>query len=130
MRKQTIDKIMKDLKIKGTMDSPEVSFTPETNVILFEGRSLQEDPQAFYNVIIDWIKGNIVGSKNLVHFQFKMDYFNSSSSRYLMKILMMLNEEPEWYQMTWYVEKGDEVILEKGEEYQQLLDFPVEIIEY
>jgi len=47
-----------------------------------------------------------------------------------MKILMMLNEEPEWYQMTWYVEKGDEVILEKGEEYQQLLDFPVEIIEY
>jgi len=130
MRKQTIDKIMKDLKIKGTMDSPEVSFTPETNVILFEGRSLQEDPQAFYNVIIDWIKGNIVGSKNLVHFQFKMDYFNSSSSRYLMKILMMLNEEPEWYQMTWYVEEGDEVILEKGEEYQQLLDFPVEIIEY
>ena len=130
MRKQTIDKIMKDLKIKGTMDSPEVSFTPETNVILFEGRSLQEDPQAFYNVIIDWIKGNIVGTKNLVHFQFKMDYFNSSSSRYLMKILMMLNEEPEWYQMTWYVEEGDEVILEKGEEYQQLLDFPVEIIEY
>lgn len=130
MRKQTIDKKMKDLKIKGTMDSPEVSFTPATNVILFEGRSLQEDPQAFYSVIIDWLKSNILGSKNLIHFQFKMDYFNSSSSRYLMKILMMLNEEPEWYQMTWYVEEGDEVILEKGEEYQQLLDFPVNIIEY
>ncbi len=129
MRKKLTEIRMKDLKIKGTMDSPEVSFTPESGVFLLEGRSLQEDPQAFYSVIIDWVSANIVGKKTPIHFKFKMDYFNSSSSRFLMKILMMLNEEPEWYKMTWYVEKGDEVILEKGQEYQILLDFPVEIIE-
>lgn len=130
MRKQFTNYIMKDLQIKGTMDSPEVCYTPETNTLLFEGRSLQEDPQAFYNILIDWIQANIVGKKTFFKLVFKMDYFNSSSSRYLMKILMMLNDEPEWYQMDWYVEEGDEVIYDKGQEYQQLLDFPVEIVQY
>lgn len=130
MKNKIKEQIMKDLQIKGTMDSPAVSFTPSTGIFLIEGRSLQEDPQAFFSIVIDWLSSNVMGKKIPVHFQYKMDYFNSSSSRYLMKILMMLNKEPEWYRMTWFVEEGDEVIFEKGEEYKLLLDFPVDVIEY
>ena len=121
---------MKDLFIKGTEDSPEVYYNPDKHELIFTGRSLQEDPRAFYLVIIDWINANIVGKGVPIHLKIKVDYFNSSSTRYLMKILMLLNQEPEHYRMTWYVEDGDEVIEEKGEEYKKILDFPVELVEY
>ena len=121
---------MKDLFIKGTEDSPEVVYNPRTHELVFTGRSLQEDPRAFYLVIIEWIKANIVGKNIPLHLKFKVDYFNSSSSRYLMKILLLLDQEPENCQMTWYVEEGDEVIEEKGQEFKKILSFPVKIVMY
>lgn len=118
------------LNIKSTEDSPAISCNTVKGQFLMEGRSLLEDPQVFYSDLISWFVDHVISEDIRMELQFKVDYFNSSSSRYLLKLLMLLNQNPERYKMIWFVEEGDEVIFDKGEEFQMLLDFPVAVKEY
>lgn len=62
-----------------------------------------------------------------VEIQIHLDYFNSSSGRYLIEMLYKLESQIEPNQLvnvTWVAEKDDEVMLEKGEEFMSLIKLP------
>jgi hypothetical protein len=54
-----------------------------------------------------------------------MDYFNSSSGRYLFEILTIMeleSRDKSRFHVYWYAESEDELMIEKGVELQSLLN--------
>jgi hypothetical protein len=117
--------------IDPTADTPGVIYSPKDAVFEISGRSLPENAYAFFEQLILWAEkfDPALLNQNLV-LRFKLDYFNSASGRYLLEFLATLEKrfnDASQARIEWYVDKEDELMIEKGEEFGHLLDFPLEI---
>ena len=121
---------MERIQITPEKNSPKVDFDPENGVLTFEGKSLMEDSESFYLPLVDWImryaeephKGTVV--------DFKFDYFNTSTSKWLVTItkqLKVLYDKDQDTVVNWYWPDDD--ILEYGEVIRDLVDMPINLIE-
>lgn len=118
------------LHIKRTPETPEVAFDETSSTLHITGRSLPEDAYAFYSILIDWaeqVQGPFSRETLQIHFDF--DYFNSASGRYILEFLATLEKQLNGgaAQVIWLVDREDELMIEKGEEFASLLDIPLEI---
>ena len=121
---------MERIQIKPETNSPRIDFDPVNGVLTFEGKSLMEDSESFYLPLVEWIikytenpcKGTVI--------DFKYDYFNTSSSKWLITITKQLkvlyNTDPTTV-VHWYWPDDD--ILEYGEVIRDLVDMPINMIE-
>lgn len=115
------------LKIEGTIDTPTVIFDPLNNVFEISGRSYPEDTKEFYTPILEWVDKYKVEPQKETIINFKLDYFNSSSYKPLLDILMMMEkikEKGSIVQTNWYYKNGDIDMKEVGEEFSELVDIP------
>ena len=80
------------LRIPDTPTSPEIILDKEQNRLEFYGKSLPEDSNEFYSPIISWLKEYVVSPNRETVVLFKLDYFNSSTSKKLLDIFYVLNE--------------------------------------
>lgn len=121
---------IKILHIQSTDDTPEVSFNIESGEFLIKGKSLPENAYNFYCPVLDFIKSNRLakGIRNI--FTVQLDYFNSSSGRFLFELFTILENSEyskEALTVKWVVESDDELMMEKGEELQSMLNLNFEI---
>ncbi|MFZ6051747.1 DUF1987 domain-containing protein [Halocola ammonii] len=121
------------LILEQTEDTPEVRLDPQAGVFCVRGRSLPENSYQFYKDVISWMEQFLAsGSKDKVSFLINLDYFNSSSGRYLLELFSILEKSSKNgtdVEIIWEVDSEDELMLEKGEEYRELLSVPVKIQE-
>jgi hypothetical protein len=64
-------------------------------------------------------------------FEFSFDYFNTSSSKYILEILRLIQQYKELGNevvVKWYFLEDDTDMQETGEDYQQTIDVKFEII--
>lgn len=120
----------KILNISSSEDTPEVRFDISAGEFFIKGRSLPENAFNFYSPILEFIKSHKLtkGIRNI--FTIHLDYFNSSSGRFLFELLTILEQSDyskEWLIVKWIVESDDELMIEKGEELQSMLDLHFEI---
>jgi hypothetical protein len=121
------------IKIQGTDDTPTIVLDVENDVYQISGRSLPEDVGAFYDPILDWLDGFAESSTDKMTFGFKLEYFNTASSKLLLDILLKLEEMFENGKeilVKWYYPEDDEDMEEAGEEYADIVDVPFEQIPY
>ena len=121
------------IKIQGTDDTPTVILDVENEVFQLSGRSLPEDVGAFYDPILDWLEDYAESSNAKMTFGFKLEYFNTASSKLLLDILLKLEEMFEngkEIMVKWYYPEDDEDMEEAGEEYADIVDIPFEQIPY
>lgn len=126
---------MHQLIIAGTQDTPEIILNEQDNKFLISGRSLPEDPIAFFTPIIDWFDELSKQIKNDVSFalDFKFEYFNTSSSKLVLDILDICEEmfnNGVNIMINWYYLKGDDDMFDAGEGYQEMVDVPFNLIEF
>lgn len=106
---------MHELHITPTESTPEILFSPKDNIFLIRGLSSPEDVRELYYPVIEWIKAFInetiqEGNKiytptNPFKFQSDLEYFNSSSAKFIYDIFSELKKLPphgipmvvEWY---------------------------------
>jgi Domain of unknown function (DUF1987). len=93
---------MQELHISPTRESPEVHFSPNENIFLIRGISTPEDVRAMYYPVIEWIRNYInylmqTGPRKKIYtpvtplkFKVDLEYFNSSSAKFLYDIFMEL----------------------------------------
>ena len=91
---------MQKLYIGSTSNTPEIHFSPEENIFMITGTSCPEDVRALYYPVTDWIKSfvddaiksdpNKDESVNPYKFQTDLNYFNSSSAKFLYDIFSEL----------------------------------------
>jgi hypothetical protein len=122
---------MESIRLRGTDDTPTITLDIENKIFLIAGRSLPEDVMSFYQPIVDWVKTEIpkVADDEIV-FTFKMNYFNTASSKLLLDILIALEtmyENGKNIVVHWFYDEDDEDMREAGEEYADIVDIPFEI---
>ena len=131
---------METLFIEATEFSPTVILDATKNKFEISGESRPENTGKFYEPIIKWLEQyesvlfwqkNKLGAPPQMLFEFKFEYFNSTSAKYIMDILSLLDKfHTEGYQVNvkWSFDKLDTDMKESGEEFAQLVNVPFEFI--
>ncbi len=133
---------MDSLIIEATEDSPKIVFDTTSNRFTISGESRPENAGKFYSPVINWIvkfeetlairKKEMKDESPLV-FVFKLDYFNSTSAKYIMDILLVLKKfVDDGYKVNieWHYDKRDDDMLDAGNEFSDTVDMKFDFIEY
>ena len=118
---------MELINIKGTYDTPAVILDAVNNVFEISGRSYPEDTAEFYIPILEWVDSYVKNPNKKTAFSFKLDYFNSSSYKPFLDILLRLGEIKKKgfdVEVEWHYKEGDLDIKEAGEEFSEIVDVP------
>lgn len=124
---------MKVLHIEASAHTPLVNLNPETGVMEIRGRSIPEDPEAFWGVILDWFDGYMRQPTKETLVKIDLEYFNITSSKRILFLLYKLNELVDNglnAQVEWYYRKSDEDMYEVGQDYAFMVRVPFEFKEY
>ncbi|MCK4661516.1 MAG: DUF1987 domain-containing protein [Bacteroidales bacterium] len=123
---------MDTLFFEGTEDTPEVNFNPENNIFSISGKSLPENAVDFYKPIFDWLEQYKYNTNPVTYFDFKLDYFNTSSAKQITKILLFLEKLSIDYKIIirWYYRLEDVDMLSSGTRYSKLINLNFELLEY
>jgi len=117
--------------IRETLHTPRVRVFPEEKRITVTGHSRLEDPSLFYEEFMNLIEDCFIDFKTFATFDFKLNYLNTSSSKWLFHVLKNLQNKYQGKKIitvNWYYELDDDAILEAGEVYQSLLNLPFNLI--
>lgn len=126
---------MQKLYISPTKNTPEIKFSPEEDIFLIKGNSSPEDVREMYYPVIEWIRifvEDIINGESAVYttekplkLQIDLDYFNSSSAKFLYDIfydLKRLNTSQIPYIVEWYYEDQDIDMLDAGQDIALLVE--------
>jgi len=111
---------------KGVYFIPTVIFDADRGYCEISGESYLEDTVRFYERLINWLKKYFEEVGKPLTFNFKLNYFNTSSSKCLVDILKLLKEyKDKGYEITinWYY---DDTIEDIEEELEEVEDFMYE----
>ncbi len=84
---------MKDFQsliLEETPKTPHVELNPLTGDFIFSGRSIPENAAKIYEPILNWVSEYILRARPTTNLRLNMEYFNTSSSLWLAKILKVL----------------------------------------
>jgi hypothetical protein len=120
------------LHIKQTDFTPLVQFNPIENHFEIKGESRPENTSKFYSTLLTWLSDfNSVlkkeGVERTLVFEFKFDYFNSTSAKFILDLFRKLEEikasNPQVkITILWHYEKLDEDMRDSGEEFSHLVN--------
>ena len=126
---------MRNLIVEPGPKSPKVVFDVDKYHFELAGRSIPEDSVAFYKKIYAWLDKFGPELSGRVEFDFKLEYFNTSSSKCILDVFKRINNinktnDNAEVAINWYVEEGDDDMVDTGEDYKALLsDIEFNIIE-
>ncbi len=124
---------MNPLRINETSDTPEVNLDQSRGRFEFYGKSMPEDPNEFFTPIINWFKEYITKPNKETVLIFKMDYFNTASSKKILEILSVLLEIHKKKQtviVNWHYRSNDDDMKETGETFSEIIHIPFRITPY
>ena len=115
--------------------SPYLCFDPHNNHFEISGVSRPEDVRSFYYPALEWLDifskevssspKSLYSTDHPLTFNVKLEYFNSSSAKFLFDIFMNLGELKKKgvpIQISWYYDSEDEDMKDAGEEISELAE--------
>jgi hypothetical protein len=122
---------MEPLKIERTKTTPSVILDREKGIFEISGNSLPENAMGFYQPVVDWCNDYLTNANPSTEFNFKLDYFNTASSKILFELIKLhksLLDSGKSIQINWYYHEEDEDMLEAGQDYADLTKLPFEFL--
>ena len=115
-----------------TEDSPKVQLDSVSGVLMFSGTSITENSEEFYGPVLNWLDDFINMKPKSIEVNFKLDYFNTSSSKYILEILRTIQRVSATSKIVvkWHYLIDDDDMKEAGEDYQIMVKLPFEMVEY
>ena len=86
---------MENLEINNgheMFDVPVVNFNADTGECVIEGESYLEKTAEFYDHLLAWLNQYMAEVKGDIKFSFRLTYFNTSSSKRILHIMLRLKE--------------------------------------
>lgn len=120
---------MNALNLEGTEDTPKIILDKNNGIMEISGRSLPEDSTDFYKPVLDWIEAYAQDPNPTTTFVFKLEYFNTASSKLILDVLYAL-EDIKGIKVAWYFQDEDEDMEEAGQEFSELVEIPFEFVAY
>ena len=120
---------MEPLIINPSNETPEVILDPEKALYSIKGHSFPEDVSKYYMPIIQWFKDNAKNIKHQICLRLDFDYINSASTKILMDIFHVLEEETKDSEneaaIYWLYDEDDNDNLDQGRFYEKLLNIKI-----
>ena len=123
---------MRNLELTPKFNTPSVDFNAGSGYLLMKGRSIPEDPEKFYEPILEWLDEYFRDTRQETVLEFRLEYVNSGTSKYILELLrrlQKLSKKGRQIRIIWCFETDDESIEDLGEHYKQTVDIPMEIRE-
>ena len=126
---------MRKLVIVPTVNSPKVIFDPENNRFEISGESRPPDVASFYLEILKWFDDYTLylnrsqEIKDPVVFNFDLEYFNSSSAKYILDFCKQIGDVRSKgmnLSIKWYYDKDDLDMMQVGQEMSKIAKLPFE----
>ena len=127
---------MENLKIQGTQDEfyiPAVDFNATTGICEIAGESYLEETSEFYAPLVEWLEQYIKELKTPLVFNFKLSYYNTSSSKKILDLLRIMKEFEKKggeVKVTWFYEESDIDTIEDVEDFMLITGLKINLIEY
>lgn len=122
---------LKPVLIPKTQTTPEIIFQPSEGNLFFSGSCVPENAIDFFNPLILWVEKFLGTNPPLVTIHFKLDFFNTISSKLFLEFLKRIEKklpEGSTAKVKWYHEEDDEDIMEAGENYAYIIKIPFEMV--
>lgn len=116
---------MKPLIVEATDETAGIVFDKERGIFEITGRSLPEDSAEFFDPVLHWVKEYRNEPNPVTDIVFKLDYFNTASSKFIQDILAQL-ENVQGVKVSWYYFADDESMEEAGNEFSEFVHIPFE----
>ena len=120
------------LYIKESQTTPLVNLDEGTDQFKIYGRSISEKSFDFYKPLLEWVADYSKNPKSSTSLEIKLEYINTYSSKCLVDIFKKLeeiNQKNYKVQILWLIKKADEEMKELGQDYQSIIDIPMDIVE-
>lgn len=78
------------LFIEPTSKTPQIDLNPVTGELILSGRSIPENANKTYESILNWVTEYAKRPRHTTNLRFNLEYFNTSSSIWLAKIVRAL----------------------------------------
>ena len=120
---------MDAILLEATATTPKVIMDPVANKFEISGESRPENTAKFYTPIIDWFENyssvlyyqkSSGGKTRKTSMEFKLEYFNSTSAKFILDIfhkLEKIQKEGCDVEVVWHYDKRDTDMKESGEEF-------------
>lgn len=120
-------RLLKRLFQEKSSDTPQVECCPQEGILTLSGRSLPENAEEFYKPLLEWVKEYVQTAADTTTFNIELEYFNSSSVKHLLSILIKLEEllnAGKKVEVVWGYNQEDELMEMKGRELESILELP------
>jgi hypothetical protein len=117
--------------IKPTSNSPFIEFDPEIGSLTIVGQSHPEDPQEFYQDLVDILEEYCRNPKQQTKVIVDLEYMNTGTSRVIYNVFRKLetivNEKRE-VEVHWRYEDDDDDMLDAGQIFSELTKLKFKMI--
>ena len=118
---------------EASYETPKVVLDPESNQFEISGNSYPENSTKVFQPILEWLDTFIAnGSNQDISVDFNLDYFNTSSAKYILEVLRKFRAYQDagpGVHIRWYYFEDDTDMLEAGEDYMDTVSMEFELIE-
>ena len=80
--------------IESTAKTPQIDLNQLTGELIFSGRSIPENASKLYESVLNWVTEYVKRPRHTTNLRFNLEYFNTSSSIWLAKIVRTLSNIP------------------------------------
>ncbi len=120
--------MLRKFHIARTKETPEVTLDPESSKFSMVGNSVSENSFNFYKPVIDAIDQYQNAGVKIRDVEIDMEYFNSSSSKIILDVLLRIKKSNSDILVRWIVKSDDVDMIEAAEDYMAIVNAPFEII--
>jgi hypothetical protein len=123
---------MEPLIIHSKESTPYVNFDNKSGIMELRGVSYDEDSFSFYKQIYDWIDQYKQSPRDISVININLAYFNTSSAKCIFDLLdrfVRLNKMGFQATINWYYTPEDDNMKDEILNFQDILEYPINIIE-
>lgn len=108
------------LEKEKTGSTPYIFIDEAQGVMRFVGESFHENVLEFYHDVVEWLQGYLARGFETFTFDCELKYFNSSTAKLLLNLLLLLDEAAEQGRdvtVNWITTSDNEMGIESGEDF-------------
>jgi hypothetical protein len=124
---------MKPIQLEGTKETPAVHLDAAQGIFRIEGRSFPLNAKGFYLTILEWLDEYAEKPNGSTEFVFRLEYFNTPSSKSISDILKKLKSIKDAghdVKVQWFYEEDDIDILDLGHVFARTVGMDFEFKEF
>jgi len=117
--------------IATTFIAPAINFDAQTGICELIGDSYLEATPEFYEPLLVWLKTYMTQVNKPITFNFKVKYFNTSTSGFFLDILLLLKDYQDKggdVSVFWYLKDEDPDLEEEIEDYMQDTNLHIQVL--